>query len=67
MNEEFPHSGAAIPPPTGNERVDDTVAPLGRLPGLPVGEHVAVLEEVYGRLRDVLSEMDAAQDPGDRP
>jgi hypothetical protein len=71
MNEEFPHPGSATPwepaGPTGDEQVDDAVAPLGRLAGLPVEDHVAVLEEMHGRLRDVLSEMDAAEDPGERP
>ena len=44
-------------PPTGDERVDDAVAGLSRLPGRPVDEHVAVLEEVHGRLRDILGEL----------
>ena len=49
--------------PTGDERVDDAVAGLSRLPGRPVDEHVAVLEEVHGRLRDILGELndDAAK------
>ena len=45
------------PPPTGDERVDQAVAGLGRLAGAPVEEHVAVLEEVHGRLRDILGEL----------
>ena len=44
-------------PPTGDDRVDETMAGLGRLPGRPVEEHVAVLEEVHGRLRDILGEL----------
>ena len=44
-------------PPTGDGRVDDAVAGLSRLPGRPVDEHVAVLEEVHGRLRDILGEL----------
>ena len=43
--------------PTGDARVDDAVAGLSRLPGRPVDEHVAVLEEVHGRLRDILGEL----------
>jgi hypothetical protein len=43
--------------PTGDDRVDDAVAGLSRLPGRPVDEHVAVLEEVHGRLRDILGEL----------
>jgi hypothetical protein len=45
-------------PPTGDDRVDAAAAGLGRLPGLQVDEHVAVLEEVHGRLRDILGELD---------
>jgi isocitrate dehydrogenase len=37
--------------------VDAAVGGLGRLTGRPVDEHVAVLEEVHGRLRDVLGEL----------
>jgi hypothetical protein len=52
---------AQLPPgqlaPTGDDRVDAAVAGLRRLPGLPSGEHVAVLEEVHGRLRDILGEL----------
>jgi hypothetical protein len=56
-------------PPTGDERVDDAVAGLSRLPGRPADEHVAVLEEVHGRLRDILGELNegpglADQDEG---
>ena len=43
--------------PTGDDRVDDAVARLSRLPGRPADEHVAVLEEVHGRLRDILGEL----------
>ena len=48
---------AAELPPTGDDRVDAAVAILGRLPGKPADEHVAVLEEVHGRLRDILGEL----------
>ncbi len=60
MNEEFPDLGGTRdnPPPTGDERVDGAVAALGRLPGLEPGEHVAVLEEVHGQLRDILGEIE---------
>ena len=43
--------------PTGDARVDDAVARLNRLEGRPADEHVAVLEEVHGRLRDILGEL----------
>ena len=56
-----PHSGelrqAAEAPPTGDDRVDAAVAGLNRLAGAPAEEHVAVLEEVHGRLRDILGEV----------
>jgi hypothetical protein len=49
---------------TGDDRVDDAVAPLGRLRALPPEEHVVVLEEMHGRLRDLLGELDGADGPG---
>jgi hypothetical protein len=48
---------AAEPPPTGDDRVDAAMAGLNRLAAVPVEEHVAVLEEVHGRLRDILGEV----------
>ena len=45
------------PPVTGDARVDEALAGLSRLPGRPAEEHVAVLEEVHGRLRDILDEL----------
>ena len=50
-------------PATGDPRVDDAVAGLSRLAGRPAEEHVAVLEEVHGRLRDVLDDLDAEHTP----
>ena len=52
-------------PPTGDDRVDAAAAGLSRLRGLPVDDHVAVLEEAYGRLRDVLGELDEEEEPPD--
>ena len=52
-------------PPTGDDRVDAAVTGLRRLRGIPVDEHVAVLEEAYGRLRDVLGELSESPDPSD--
>ena len=56
-----PYSGelrpAVEPPPTGDDQVDAAVAGLNRLAGAPAEEHVAVLEEVHGRLRDILGEV----------
>ena len=50
-------------PATGDPRVDDAVAGLSRLGGQPAEEHVAVLEEVHGRLRDILDDLDSSS-PG---
>ena len=50
-------------PATGDARVDDAVAGLSRLAGRPAEEHVAVLEEVHGRLRDILDDLDAEHAP----
>jgi len=71
MDEEYPDQTAEAgkapapedtePAPTGDDRVDGAVAGLRRLPGLPPGEHVAVLEEVHGQLRDILGEL--SEDP----
>jgi hypothetical protein len=44
-------------PATGDARVDDAVAGLRRLQGRPAEEHVAVLEEAHGRLRDILDDL----------
>jgi hypothetical protein len=54
-------------PPTGDGRVDEAVAALGRLADRPPEEHVAVLEEVHGRLRDILGEITGnPNEPGAR-
>ena len=47
------------PPPTGDAQVDAAVAGLSRLQGRPVEEHVAVLEEAHGKLRDILEDLDS--------
>jgi hypothetical protein len=70
MNEDYRDQGAGdesqnpssertvvSPPRTGDDRVDAAVAGLSLLPGLPAEEHVTVLEEVHGRLRDILGEL----------
>ena len=48
-------------PVTGDARVDDAIAGLSRLPGRPAEEHVAILEEAYGRLRDILDDLGSGQ------
>jgi hypothetical protein len=46
---------------TGDSRVDEAVAQLGRLDDAPLGEHPAILSQVHDRLREVLGELS----PGD--
>ena len=58
-----PERSVADPVPTGDVRVDEAVARLSQLKGSPADEHVAVLEEVHGRLRDILGELDETQEP----
>jgi hypothetical protein len=53
-------------PPSGDDRVDEAMAGLSRLPGRPVDEHVAVFEEVHGRLRDILGEVNDESAKGQR-
>ena len=55
-SDDTPRPAAGLPP-TGDDRVDAAVAGLSRLPGSPADEHVAVLEEVHGKLRDILGEL----------
>ena len=56
--EPRPAAEPTLRPLTGDDRVDAAVAGLSRLSGAPADEHVAVLEEVHGRLRDILGEAD---------
>jgi hypothetical protein len=50
---------AVVPrPSTGNARVDDVVARLDDLAGLPVAEHLAVFEYVHERLTEALGDLD---------
>ncbi len=52
---------AAVPrprPSTGDARVDDAVARLDDLAGLPVAEHVAAFEYVHERLTEALGDLD---------
>lgn len=55
--EPRPAAEATLGPPTGDDRVDAAMTGLNRLAGAPAEEHVAVLEEVHGRLRDILGEV----------
>jgi len=61
-----PVTADSQPPPTGDDRVDAAMARLNRLTGTPPDEHVAVLEEVHGRLRDILGQLSPGElDDGD--
>jgi len=47
---------------TGNPRVDDSIALLDDLDGLPTPDHVGVFDDVQRRLQSALTHSDA--DPG---
>jgi hypothetical protein len=79
MNDKYPGQDAgdkdqdedaeravADAPATGDARVDDAVAGLTGLRGRPADEHVAILEEVHGRLRDILDELAEGSGPEQR-
>jgi hypothetical protein len=46
-------------PATGQPRVDAALRLLDRLPGLPVGEHPELFEQVHAQLSEVLGELDS--------
>ena len=63
----YAERAVAQAPVTGDARVDDAMAQLSRLRDQEPGEHVAILEEVHGRLRDILDELSEGPDrPGPR-
>jgi hypothetical protein len=45
-------------PSTGDPRVDDAVARLDDLAGLPITEHLAIFEYVHERLTEALGDLD---------
>lgn len=51
----------AVTPPTGDERADQAIAPLGGLADVPVEDHPAVLDQVHQRLGDILAQLDEDQ------
>ena len=57
MNGENP----AERPLTGDERVDAAVASLDQMADLPVEDHPAMLEQVHGRLAEILAGLDEEQ------
>jgi hypothetical protein len=56
-----PERAVADAPLTGDARVDAAVSGLSRLAGTQPQEHVAILEETHGRLRDILGELAEGQ------
>ena len=52
---------AAVPTAetTGEARVDAALKLLDRLPGLPVGDHPELFEQVHARLSEVLGELES--------
>jgi hypothetical protein len=46
-------------PGTGEPRVDAALKLLDRLPGLPVGDHPELFEQVHAQLSEVLGELDS--------
>jgi hypothetical protein len=44
-------------PITGEPRVDDALARLNEIPGLPANEQVAVFEDVQRRLHETLADL----------
>jgi hypothetical protein len=69
-SEPGPQAGPGQWPATGDPRVDEAVARLDGLAGLPVAEHPAVFEDVHQRLAGALGDLDASDrvapdsDPG---
>jgi hypothetical protein len=51
-----------LPQETGHERVDAALAGLHRLGTLPVGEHVAVFEEIHAGLEQTLASAENTDD-----
>ena len=51
-------------PATGESRVDEALAKLDELAGLPVTEHPPVFDQVHRRLREVLGELDSGEPGG---
>jgi hypothetical protein len=55
---------AQVRPSTGDTRVDEAVARLDDLAGLPVAEHPAVFEYVHQRLTETLGDLDVPDQAG---
>ena len=55
---------AGVRPATGDARVDEAVARLADLAGLPVAEHPPVFEYVHERLTEALGDLDVRDPAG---
>ena len=53
-----------VRPSTGDARVDEAVARLDELAGLPTAEHPAVFEYVHERLTEALGDLDVRDQAG---
>jgi hypothetical protein len=53
-----------VRPATGDARVDEAVARLADLAGLPVAEHPPVFEYVHERLTEALGDLDVRDPAG---
>lgn len=63
-----PEHAAPGPPESGDGRVDQALARLADLDGLPIDEHPAVFEAVHGGLTAALGTLDSgAQDISGTP
>ena len=63
-----PEHAAPEPPESGDGRVDQALARLADLDGLPIDEHPAVFEAVHGGLTAALGTLDSgAQDISGTP
>jgi len=49
--------------PTGNSRIDEAVARLGRIDELPVEAHPDIYDEIHTGLRDALANAGRDEDP----
>lgn len=61
MSEPTPAETTSAAEPTGDSRVDTALARLQTLDAVPVGEHVAVYDEVNRLLQDALADLDEEQ------
>ena len=58
--EESVDEAAPVFEPTGEPRVDDAAARLHDIDAAPTSEHVAIFEDVHGRLQEALRDLGSA-------